>query len=101
MRHGIEATAGGGTVSLFAYDESDHVRIELEDDGPGMDPVLLEARLSGLVAEGVDSGFGMRSVDERLRAVYGDSYGLVVETAPGAGTKIVLRLPKYHPQVHA
>lgn len=101
VRHGIEATAGGGTVSLFAYDESDHVRIELEDDGPGMDPVLLEARLSGLVAEGVDSGFGMRSVDERLRAVYGDSYGLVVETAPGAGTKIVLRLPKYHPQVHA
>ncbi len=93
--------AGGGTVSLFAYDESDHVRIELEDDGPGIDPVLLEARLSGLAAEGVDSGFGMRSVDERLRAVYGDSYGLFVETAPGAGTKIVLRLPKYHPQVHA
>jgi two-component system LytT family sensor kinase len=101
VRHGIEATTGGGTVSLVAYDEADHLRLEIEDDGPGMDPVLLESRLSGGVAESAGSGFGMRSVDERLRAVYGDSYGLVVETAPGAGTKFVLRIPKYHPQVHA
>ena len=44
---------------------------------------------------------GLGNVDERLRQVFGDEYGLVVETAPGAGTKVSMRVPKYHPGVHA
>ena len=43
---------------------------------------------------------GLANVDERLRAAFGDDYGLVVETAPGAGTKVVVRLPKFSPGVH-
>jgi two-component system LytT family sensor kinase len=30
-----------------------------------------------------------------LRRVYGDEYGLVVETACGLGMKITVRVPKY------
>ena len=48
----------------------------------------------------VDS-VGLGNVDGRLRTVYGDEYGLVVETAPGAGTKVVVRVPKFAPGVHA
>jgi two-component system LytT family sensor kinase len=40
-------------------------------------------------------------VDARLRSVYGDAYGVVVETAPGAGTKVTFRVPKYSSGVHA
>ncbi len=29
-----------------------------------------------------------------MRQIYGDGYGLVVETALGAGTKVRLRVPK-------
>jgi LytS/YehU family sensor histidine kinase len=36
----------------------------------------------------------------RLRNAYGDDYGLVVETARGAGTKVILRIPKFSPGVH-
>ena len=43
---------------------------------------------------------GLGNVDERLRTTYGDEYGLVVETAPGAGTKVSMRVPKYAPGVH-
>jgi two-component system LytT family sensor kinase len=39
-------------------------------------------------------------VDARLRQVYGDRYGLVVETAPAAGTKVSFRVPKFAPGVH-
>ena len=42
-----------------------------------------------------------RVLDERLRSVFGDDYGLVVETAPGAGTKVSMRVPKFHPGVRA
>ena len=44
---------------------------------------------------------GLANVDERLRTVFGDDYGLVIETAPGAGTKVSLRVPKYAPGVRA
>jgi two-component system LytT family sensor kinase len=38
---------------------------------------------------------GLANVDERLRSTFGDDRGLVVETAPGAGTRITMRIPKY------
>jgi two-component system LytT family sensor kinase len=44
---------------------------------------------------------GLGNVDARLRQVYGDSFGLVVDTAPGAGTKVSFRVPKFAPGVHA
>ena len=48
---------------------------------------------------GTDS-VGLANVDERLRSAFGDDYGLVVETAPGAGTRVIVRVPKYAPGVH-
>lgn len=30
-------------------------------------------------------------------AAFGQDYGLIVETAPGAGTKVIVRLPKFAP----
>ncbi len=44
---------------------------------------------------------GLGNVDGRLRTTFGDDYGLVVETAPGAGTKVIVRVPKFAPGVHA
>ena len=44
---------------------------------------------------------GLGNVDARLRQVYGDEFGLVVETAEGAGTKVTFRVPKFAPGIHA
>jgi two-component system LytT family sensor kinase len=35
-----------------------------------------------------------------MRQIYGQDYGLVVETAPGVGTTIRMRVPKHRPNVH-
>jgi two-component system LytT family sensor kinase len=40
-------------------------------------------------------------VDERLRSVFGDQFGLVVETGLGSGTKVSMRVPKFHRHVRA
>ena len=40
---------------------------------------------------------GLGNVDARLRQVYGDEFGLVVDTAPGAGMRVSFRVPKYSP----
>jgi two-component system LytT family sensor kinase len=82
VRHGLEGRPGVGAEAL----------ISVEDDGTGIDPDQVRATLSG---EPGGDHVGLANVDERLRRTFGDTYGLVVETAPGAGTKVVVRVPKY------
>ena len=72
--------------------------VTIEDNGVGEDPERVRRVLAG--EPGSDS-VGLANVDERLRAAFGDDYGLVVETAPGAGTKVLVRVPKFAPGVHA
>ncbi|MGG7101272.1 histidine kinase [Rhodococcus sp. 24CO] len=102
VRHGISGKPEGGTISIVAADEGPDCVISVEDDGVGMDPDML--RFGSLDA--IESGagrpsareaahVGLANVDDRLRAAFGNDYGLVVETAPGAGTKVSMRVPKF------
>ncbi len=99
VRHGLESKDGLGRITIIAEDAGAECRISVEDDGLGMEPEHLRRILAGDVS--ATGGVGLANVDERLRQVYGDEYGLVVETGPGAGTKVNVRLPKYHPGVSA
>ncbi|MFG1943141.1 sensor histidine kinase [Nonomuraea sp. NPDC048826] len=99
VRHGLESKDGVGRIAIMAEDAGAECRISVEDDGLGMDPDRLRRILAGEIAPA--GGVGLANVDERLRQVYGDEYGLVVETGRGAGTKVNVRLPKYHPGVSA
>ncbi len=107
VRHGL-AGRNTGTITVTAGDAGPDCLISVEDDGVGMDPELLRSgdidALGGAVrgkAAGGGSGahVGLTNVDHRLRAAFGNDYGLVVETAPGAGTKVSLRVPKFAPGV--
>jgi hypothetical protein len=49
------------------------------------------------VVPSVRASIGLRNVDERLRMLYGEEYGLHVESAPGKGTRVVLRVPLREP----
>ncbi len=96
VRHGLSPKPGVGTVSIVARDAGAECQITVEDDGVGMDPGTLRA---GADEPADGQHVGLTNVDERLRSVFGDSYGLVVETAPDAGTKVSMRVPKFHPAV--
>ena len=104
VRHGLSRKPGVGMVSIEARDAGAECHITVEDDGVGMDPAVLMAGIAEAVnARDDDAGqhVGLSNVDERLRSVFGDHFGLVVETAPGAGTKVSMRVPKFHPGVRA
>jgi two-component system LytT family sensor kinase len=96
VRHGLESSEEGGHISIIARDRGLECVIEVEDDGAGEDPERVRRALAGDVA--LDS-VGLGNVDGRLRNAFGDSYGLVVETAPGAGTRVTVRVPKFAPGV--
>jgi two-component system LytT family sensor kinase len=92
VRHGLESKEGTGRVTLTAQDLGSQALIAVEDDGVGSDPEVVRRVLAG-DAEGDSVGLG--NVDSRLRQVFGDDSGLVVETAPGAGTRVSFRVPKF------
>jgi two-component system LytT family sensor kinase len=64
---------------------------------PAATPETVRRALAGTNDPGADGhrSIGLGNVDARLRAVYGDDHGLVVETAEGAGTKVTVRVPKF------
>ncbi|MFW0774493.1 sensor histidine kinase [Paenarthrobacter nitroguajacolicus] len=94
VRHGLEAKEGPGHITICANDSGAFAEVTIEDDGVGMDPEHLRSVLAGHT-DGVH--VGLRNVDARLRQVYGDEHGLVIDTAPGEGTMITMRVPKSQP----
>lgn len=96
VRHGLESKPGGGLITISATDSGEFALITVEDDGVGIDPEQLAAVLAG-TTESIH--VGLRNVDVRLRQVYGDAHGLVIDTAPGEGTLITMRVPKFRPGV--
>jgi two-component system LytT family sensor kinase len=103
VRHGLSRKPGVGMVSIEARDAGAECHITVEDDGVGMDPAVFTPGRPSDNDDGQHDGqhVGLTNVDERLRSVFGDHFGLVVETAPGAGTKVSMRVPKFHPEVRA
>ncbi|WP_258805404.1 sensor histidine kinase [Pseudarthrobacter sp. NS4] len=94
VRHGLEAKEGSGHISITAEDAGAFAEVTIEDDGVGMDPEQLQSMLAGHTD---GEHVGLRNVDARLRQVYGAGHGLVIETAPGEGTLITMRVPKSQP----
>jgi len=104
VRHGLAGKPGVGTISIVAQDAGAECLISVEDDGVGMEPSLLTGhpRQNGRTQpDERTEHVGLGNVDDRLRAVFGDDFGLVVETAPGAGTKVSMRVPKFAAGVRA
>lgn len=93
VRHGLERKAGRGHISVSGFGEGALCVLEVEDDGVGMEPELAHAILAG--AGPPSKSVGLANVDRRLRTVYGPEHGLLIETAPGSGTKVVVRVPRY------
>ncbi|HVH21126.1 MAG TPA: histidine kinase [Pseudonocardia sp.] len=98
VRHGVELPGDHGLVQVSGEADGTECVIAVEDDGPGMNPDFAAAVLAG---RGTPGRLGLVNVDRRLRTVYGAGYGLVIETASGAGTRVLLRLPRFQPGVVA
>ncbi|WP_316043575.1 ATP-binding protein [Actinomadura sp. CNU-125] len=89
VRHGLQDRSEPGLITIVAEDAGADCVINVEDDGVGMDPEDVRRLLSGGDRPLADeaAGIGLANVDDRLRQVYGDEYGLAVETGPAPGRR--------------
>lgn len=92
----LEAFDGAsGTIRIGARAEGDDVILEVQDDGPGMTPRMLESlgcpgRSTKRVPGGAIRGYGFASV---IKAVEDCRGQVVPESEPGRGTRIKFTLP--------
>jgi two-component system, LytTR family, sensor kinase len=85
IRHGIGSRAGRGRIRIAAARTADVLRVEIQDDGRG----LQEA--NGAAIEGV----GLGNTRQRLHALYGEGDRLTVSPAPGGGVTIAILIPHH------
>jgi len=88
----LEAVPGGGRVSIATERSADHVQCTVANDGAGMTDEVRERALEPFfTTKGPQrAGLGL-SEAHRVARQYGG--GLTIETAPGRGTVVTLRLP--------
>ncbi len=94
--HGIRQMVDEGEIIIRAYEREDTLYFEVEDNGLGMhDDVRLGILGShGVKADGVRvGGVGVTNVHERIKLMYGEDYGIQIESEIEEGTKITLSIP--------
>ena len=89
--HGILPKDIGGTVKVSAHRLQDEILISVTDDGIG----IKEDRLKRVYEHGFGTGcgVGIPNVNERLKILYGEEYGLKIESNYNLGTKAYFKIP--------
>ena len=99
LKHAVAPFAGPGHVAIRALRDGDALRIDVEDDGPGL-PIPI-ASGDGIPASGdgaplsgtARGGLGLRNTRERLERLYGDAHHFALRSRPGHGLTISLVVP--------
>lgn len=82
------------SVQAELLEDNRHLRIVVEDDGQGIDPVKV-MELNTSASEG-ELSIGVRNVRDRIRLRYGMPYGLTIQSERGQGTKATIIMPYQH-----
>lgn len=100
--HGLEQKRSGGWVFVAAQRIGETLEIKVEDNGSGIDAKkeeTLKQRLRKSDSVAIDSdktehmGIALVNIQNRLRLIYGDEYGILIENRAQGGTSVTLRLP--------
>lgn len=96
--HGIEELADDTTIYIKGIVDGEDCRIEITDNGRGMNEEelnRLEDKIAGLAPDGGGSGngIGLKNVQDRLHIAFGEKYGITVSTKEGCYTKVCVTIP--------
>lgn len=93
VHHGI--TEKMGVISVSAEEKDKDLLLHVMDDGSGMDKERIAEILSGAyqAAKRHSHHIGLYNVCERLRLIYGEPYGVTIESEVEQYTRITLRIP--------
>ncbi|MEC0209191.1 sensor histidine kinase [Paenibacillus ehimensis] len=111
VKHGLERLDRPGVLRVYAKADDRQLRLYVEDNGSGMEPHVLDRLRCSLGANAVTTGedgirtavveagevrrggIGLQNVHRRLGLMFGEAYGLHIDSSPGGGTKVTISMP--------
>jgi two-component system sensor histidine kinase YesM len=90
--HNIEKHSGTYEIRIFSSYTPEYTEIVIDDDGQGVDPRHMELVLDGK-ADPADGSIGLRNINERIKMLFGERFGIRVENREPVGTRVTVTLP--------
>jgi two-component system, sensor histidine kinase YesM len=92
--HGLKHKRQKGLIIIKGYADDDrYIVFEVFDNGVGISEHKIRDIFANHLEDEKSEGFGLFSVNERIRLVYGDMYGLKIESQIGEYTKVIVKFP--------
>ncbi len=82
IKHGILPRPSGGEVFIEAACRGEYILFSIKDTGIGMKQEKFKEVINNW------PGIGLRNVNERLKLLYGEDYGLKITTSVDKGTEV-------------
>lgn len=84
-----------GRIEILIREEKDNINVRIVDNGVGIESHKLEALkiVKKASSKGL-SGIGIKNVNDRIKLIYGNDYGIEIKSELGKGTEIIILLPK-------
>ncbi|NSW89820.1 MAG: sensor histidine kinase [Firmicutes bacterium] len=101
LNHGLDGKEEKGHLLISGTVHDNVLFLTVEDDGVGMPPGKVEElnayinQIDNNEIEQVKKSIGLKNVNARIKIVYGDIYGVSVESQLNVGTRVTITLPYY------
>ncbi|GIP58433.1 histidine kinase [Paenibacillus sp. FSL W8-0186] len=93
--HGMRADRNDNHIEISVQPSGEDCIVQVRDNGKGIARERLEQIMTGLYHPDKNAeSFGLRSIHERLGLLFGDRYGLEIESEEGQGTTLTIRFPR-------
>ena len=97
IKHGVDKKETTGFIRVSVHEEGNDIIFAVSDNGPGLPEHRVQAIEGALqkheLSDNADGGFGMYNVYQRLWLHYGEGIELKLESKPGEGTIVRIRIP--------
>lgn len=92
---GIEPSGRFGQIQIHAFAKNGVLYVTVTDNGVGIAPENIQKLLTDTsrITKSNMSGIGLPNVDRRMKLVYGEDYGITIESELDQYTKITIALP--------
>lgn len=94
IKHGFSEMEKDGIIKIQGRINEDLLEIRVIDNGTGFSGDPLDK--TGQDDTHLSNGIGLFNISERIRLHFGEKFSMIIKSAEGSGTTVVLRLPVLH-----
>lgn len=93
--HGLEEHRGKGIIKIQIWEEQSEIYFCVIDNGVGFcsSNITIDKINSVQNRREGHKSIGLYNVNKRIKLLYGDKYGLTIQSQPGVGTKATVCIP--------